>query len=50
MNAETELARALVANVGEIAVAAHRLHAVLKDESAVLHPATAPMPNAFCVS
>jgi flagella synthesis protein FlgN len=36
MNAETELARALVANVGEIAVAAHRLHAVLKDESAVL--------------
>src|SRR5215467_12129176 len=36
MNAETELAKALVANVGEIAVAAHRLHAVLKDESAVL--------------
>ena len=36
MNAQAELAKALVANVGEIAVAAHRLHAVLKDESNVL--------------
>ena len=36
MNAEAELTKALVANVGEIAVAAHRLHAVLKDENEVL--------------
>ena len=36
MNAEAELAKALVASVGEIAVAAHRLHAVLKDEHQVL--------------
>ncbi|MET0232725.1 MAG: flagellar protein FlgN [Rhodanobacteraceae bacterium] len=36
MNAEAELTKALVANVGEIAVAAHRLHAVLKDENQVL--------------
>jgi len=37
MNAQAELAKALVANVGEIAVAAHRLHSVLKEENAVLH-------------
>jgi flagellar biosynthesis protein FlgN len=36
MNAEAELAKALVANVGEIAVNAHRLHSVLKDENAAL--------------
>lgn len=39
MNAQAELAKALVANVGEIAVAAHRLHAVLKEENAVLKTA-----------
>lgn len=37
MKAEAELAKALVATVGEIAVAAHRLHSVLKEETAVLN-------------
>jgi|GEM_PF-719910 len=37
MNAQAELAKALVANVGEIAVSAHQLHSVLKEENAVLN-------------
>ena len=36
MNAQAELAKALVANVGEIAVSAHRLHSVLREEHAAL--------------